>query len=155
MCRDGETPRRLADVQTHAEPVENRLGVAAHRRAVDDPAAVPVTYEDVLGHGEVGEDHRLLVHRGDPEGLRLERVSHPHGAPVDDELSAVGLHNAGHDLDERRFPRPVLSEERVDLARLQREGDIVERLGGSEPFRDAPDLQDRSFVGHFFLCLTH
>src|SRR2546428_339649 len=139
----GRPARGAADVETPAEPAENRLGVAAHGPAVDDPPAVPVTDEDVLGDREVGEDHRLLVHGRDPKGLRLQRTPHPHLASVDEDLAAVGLHDARHDLDERRLTGPVLSEKRVDLARLERQGNVVERLGGSEPLRDSPYLQDR------------
>src|SRR5207245_4480009 len=123
-----------------AESLEDDRGVAPHRRPVDDPAAVTMADEDVLGDGEVGEDHRLLIHRGDPEGLRLERASHAHQTAVDMELPGVGLLDAGHDLDERRFSRAVLPEQRVDLARLKLEGNIVERLNRAEALRDAPDL---------------
>ena len=142
LRRDGETARRRADVEARAEPLEDDRGVAPHRRPVDDPAAVTMADEDVLGDGEVGEDHRLLIHRGDPEGLRLEGASHAHQTSVDMELPGVGLLDAGHDLDERRLPRAVLPEQRVDLARLKLERNIVERLDRAEALRDAPDLED-------------
>src|SRR5213593_3485119 len=63
---------------------------------------------------------------------------------VDEHLSGVRLLYAGHDLDERRLPGAVLAEERVDLAGVQSERDVVERLDGAESLRDAADLQDLS-----------
>ncbi len=151
LRRDGETARRRADVEARAEPLEDDRGVPPHLRPVDDPTAVTMADEDVLGDGEVGENHRLLVHRGDPEGLRFEGARHAHHAAVDKDLSGVGLLDAGHDLDERRFPRAVLPEKRVDLAGVKCQGNVVERLDRAEALRDAPDLEDRRrgwCVGH-------
>src|SRR4029453_11440613 len=47
--------------------------------------------------------------------------------------------DASQDLDERALAGAVLADERVDLARLQLEGHIVECLRGTEPHRDADE----------------
>ncbi len=69
--------------------------------------------EDVLGHGQVREDGRLLVHRDDPEPVRRLRAADRCGSPVDEQLALVGLDDAGEDLHERRLAGAVLADERV------------------------------------------
>ena len=76
--------------------------------------------EDVLGDRQVGEDHRLLVDGGDAEALRVLRgLAGRDRRPVDADLAAVLLLDAGHDLDQRRLAGAVLAEQRVDLAAMQ------------------------------------
>ena len=67
--------RRAPHVERHAEFGEDRLGLAEHRAPVDDRAAALVADEDVLRDVEVGEEHRLLVDRGDAVALGLGGVA--------------------------------------------------------------------------------
>ena len=82
---------------------------------------------DVLGHGEVGHEHEVLVHHPDPP---VERVT---GRPEVDLLVAdvdlpVGARDeAEHDAHQRRLAGAVLAEQGVDLAGLNVEVDVVER----------------------------
>ena len=89
--------------------------------AVDDPPAVAMADEDVLGDRQVGEDHRLLVDRDDPQRLRIEGARDRARLAVDHDLAGVRLLDAGHDLDQRRLAGPVLADEGVDLARVEGE----------------------------------
>ena len=50
--------------------------------------------------------------------------------------------DAGHDLDERRFPRAVLAEKRVDLAASDVEIHVIERERAGELLDDASKLQE-------------
>jgi len=59
---------------------------------------------------------------------------------VDEEPAGVGLLNARHDLDQRRLAGSVLTQQGVHLARLEGDGDVIERLRLAEPLRDVPDF---------------
>ena len=61
----------------------------------------------------------------------------------EEDLAAVGLVDAGHDLDQRRFAGAVLAEQRVDLARIERERHVLERLGRVEALGDVAHLENR------------
>ena len=143
LLGEREAARRLLDVELDAEPLEDRLRLALHLPAVDDPPAVAMADEDVLRDRQVGEDHRLLVDRDDPERLRVEGAGDRSRLTVDDDLAGVRLLDAGHDLDQRRLAGAVLTEEGVDLARVEGERRTVERLGRAEAPRDAAYLDDR------------
>ena len=143
LLGDRQAPGRLLDVELDAEPLEDRLGIALHLPAVDDPPAVAMADEDVLGDRQVGEDHRLLVDRDDPQCLRIEGARDRSRLTVDDELAGVRLLDAGHHLDQRRLAGPVLADEGVHLARVERERRTVERLGRAEAPGDAAYLDDR------------
>jgi hypothetical protein len=95
-----------------------------------------VADEDVFRHVEVGEDHRLLVDGGDAQRLRLLRVADVHRLAVDQDLTGVGAVDAGHDLDQRGLARAVLADQRVHLARIERQRHILQRLRGVEALGD-------------------
>ena len=55
-------------------------------------------------------------------------------ASVDLKLAAgLGRVIAGEDVDQRRFPRPVLPEQTMDLAALHDDAHLVQRLHAAEP----------------------
>jgi hypothetical protein len=62
---------------------------------------------DVLGDAQVGEGDRLLVNERQPRGSLAVREAN---------LAAVGLVEAGEDLDQCRLSCAVLAEEAVDLS---------------------------------------
>ena len=63
------------------------------------------------------------------------------------DLAAVGLVHAGHDLDQRRLAGAVLAEQRMDFAGVERERHVLQRLRGVEPLGDAADIQNGLAVG--------
>jgi len=105
-----------------------------------------VADKDIFGHVQIGENHRFLVDGGDAVHLGLGGVVHLDGAAIQQHLAAVRLVNAGHDLDEGGFSGPVFAEQRVHLAGIEREGDIIQRLGRVEPLGKPANLEHRS--GH-------
>ena len=113
LLREGQPTRGLRDVHPHVEAGEHLLGFAPHPPPVDDAPAIAVPDEDVLGDTEVGEDHRLLIDRRDRVGLGVEGAAQVAPLAVDEDLTDIGLLDAGHDLDERRLAGPVLAEQRV------------------------------------------
>ena len=86
---EGQSAGRLSDVEPHVEPGEDLARLAFHAAPVDDLAAVAVADEDVLGDGEVREDHRLLVDGGDAEALRVLGGGDADRRAVDADLAAV------------------------------------------------------------------
>ena len=125
-----------------------------HPAPADDRAAILVAHEDVLRHVEIGEDRRLLVDGGDPGPLRLARALEGRLLAVDADDAGVRRVDAGHDLDQRRLAGAVLAQQRVRLARVERQRDVVERLRRVEPLGDAAHLHHgrRRSHGHDVVC---
>ena len=128
-----------ADVQAR----QHLLCLAPHPPPVHDAAAVPVADEDVLGDRQVGEDHRLLVDGRDTQPLGILGRCHPDRLTVHEDLARIELLDAGHDLDERRLAGAVLAQQGMDLAAVEREGHVRERLGRPERPGYVTHLQDR------------
>ena len=135
--------RGLPHVHAHVEAGEDGLRVAVHPAPAHEGAAVLVADEDVLRDVEVGEDRRLLVDRRDPVALRVGRALERHLLAVAADRPGVRRVDAGHDLDQRRLAGAVLAQQRVHLARVERQRHVGERLGGVEALGDALELEDR------------
>ena len=138
-----QAARRISHVQRDAEFGQDRFGVAKHLSPVDHRSAVLVTDENVLGDIEIGKQQRLLIDCGDAQSLRLGGAANRDRSAGQKHLAAIRLMHAGYDLDERRLAGPVLAKQRVNLAGVKRERDVIERLGGVESLGDAANLQDR------------
>ena len=116
----------------HADLVE---GAAA-----DELAAQPQVRDDV----EVVAERQILEHGGDAEVLRIGGT-----VDVDDlavELDRAGIRrvDTGQHLDECRLARAVVADERDDLALVDPEVDVGERLDGAEVLADAVHRQHAS-----------
>ncbi len=96
--------------------------------------------EHVLRHAQVGEQPRLLVDDGDAQGARLGRPVDESRRPVEEDGPGVGLVDAGKDLDERALARPVLADQRVDLAGAQVQRHVGQGRRGPEPLADTAEL---------------
>jgi len=62
---------------------------------------------------------------------------------LDEDPSAVGVINAGHDFDRGRFSGAVLADQGRDLARVQRETHVLQRLDAHERLTNAVQRQRR------------
>ena len=107
-------------IDRRADPAEQlrRAAVARRQSTRRHAAAALERQRDVLGDGEVREERRLLIDRGDAE--RCARSPDPCGgtwAPPTRSVPGVRLFGAGDDLDERGLPGAVLADERVHFAR--------------------------------------
>ena len=138
-----QAARRAAHVEGDAELGEDRLGVAEHLPPADHLAAVLMADEDVLGDVEVGKEQRLLIDRGDAEALALGGVADGHRLAGEQDFAAIGLVDAGHDLDQGRLAGAVFAEQRVDFAGIERQRHVLERLGGVEPLGDVAHFKNR------------
>ena len=105
---------------------QQRLGALAHRAPVEAAAeaARGVAHEDVLRDGQLGKQQQLLIDRRDAGAARVLGQVELALDAVDQDLPAVGRKHAGDDLDQRRFARAVLAEQRVNFARRDRERNV-------------------------------
>src|SRR5919107_2222495 len=138
----GQAAGERAHVHADVDPVEHGLGVLVHPVPVHERAAVLVAHEDVLRHIEVGEDRRLLVDGCYAGPLRVSRALEGDLLARHTHHTRVGRVDAGHDLDQRGLACSVLAEQRVRLAGVEREGDVVEGLGGVEALVYTGHLHD-------------
>src|SRR6185312_2698423 len=150
---ESKPARRASNVESDAELGENRLGFDEHPAPVDDAPAIPVTDEYVLGDVEVGKQEGFLIDRRHAETLRLGGAPDRDGPPAQKDLPAIGLMHAGHDLDQRRLPGPVLAEQGMDLARMKGQRNVFEGLRRVEALRDPANLQERRAAGTFHSLL--
>ena len=137
-----QAARRAAHVEHDAQRAEDSLGFAEHPAPVGEGAAILVSNEYVLGDVEVGKEQRFLIDGGDAVALRFRRAGHRYRRPGKEDVAAIRLVDARHDLDQRRLAGAVLAEQRVDLAGMERERHVVQRLRGAEALGDAAELKD-------------
>ena len=83
---------------------------------------------DVLGDGEDGHQHEVLVHHADAGRDRVARGAELHRLAVHEDLALVGLEQPVEHVHQRGLAGAVLTEQAVDLARLDRQVDVV--VGG-------------------------
>ena len=93
------------------------LGEAALGAAVDHAEARGrLADDDVVGDREVGDERELLEDADDAGVAGGGGRGKADGVAVQGHPAAVGLHDAGHDLDERGLAGAVLAEDGVDAA---------------------------------------
>ncbi len=119
LARDGEIAEARRRIEVDLELVEDRLGARVHRLPVEQPEAAGerMAEEDVLGDGELVEEHRLLVGRRDAAHEGDLGVADLDGRAVHQDLAGIGRVDAGEDLHQRRLAGAVLADERGDGAR--------------------------------------
>ena len=143
---DRERAHRRGDVElVDLERGQDLGGAGAHGGPVHAAPTVArgVAQEDVLGHAQIGEQQQFLEHRGDAGGLRLLRSGEVDLVPIDADRARIRAIDARDDLDQRRLAGAVLAEQRVDLAGMDVEADVVKRPHAGERLAQALDLEYR------------
>ena len=100
--------------------------------------------EDVLRDRQRGRDRQLLGDQDDPADDGLARGTERDRLPADQQLTAIGGDDAGQDLAQRRLPRAVLADERVDRPLLDRQADPVQGPHAAEGLGDVRQLDVRA-----------
>ena len=95
---------------------------------------VLVAEGDVLGDGEDGDQHEVLVHHADAGRHRVARTLEGDRLAVDQDLAPVGLVEPVEHVHQRALAGAVLAEQGVDLAGLDRQ---VDGVVGDEACRTA------------------
>ncbi len=103
---------------------------------------------DVLRDGQCLEQREVLEHHADPEIPRGGGTCNLDRVAVPADLAFVGAHHAVDDLDQGRLARPVLAQQRMDLAGADLEADAVIGDGHREALHDAVEGEQRLLVPH-------
>ena len=140
---DGEVVDERVGVDVEAEPLGDLAHLRARRRQVEPPAGLRllVAEHDVLGDGEDGDEHEVLVHHADAGRHRVAGAGEVLDLVVEEDLALVGLVQAVEHVHERRLACTVLTEERVDLSSLDGEVDVVVGDQAAESLRDAAKFE--------------
>ena len=99
-----------------------------------------------VGHGQVGEKVELLVDCSDAERLGVLRGGEDPLLARDLDAAGIRTLGTGQDLEQRRLAGAVLTEQAVDLAGVEIERDVVQRLHAGVELGDPGDPQQR--LGH-------
>ncbi len=134
-------------IQRQTDASEHPLRTAMKPSPVDDPPLRHlVPQEEVLRHGEVVDDLRLL--RDDADALALRhRPRQPRDLATVDEDGAGGrLVETGDDADQSRLPGTVLADDAVHLSSPHLDVDSAERDGAGEELGDVSELERGRFL---------
>ena len=127
---------------------ERLLGEAALGAAVDHAeAGGRPADDDVVGDREVGDERELLEDADDAGVAGGGGRGEGDGAAVEGHGAVVGLHHAGHDLDEGGLAGAVLAEDGVDAARADGELGVGQRHDAAVALGHAVHAEER-LVGH-------
>ena len=103
LLRQRQSGRHAVNIEIDSDSRDQRARLLAQRRSPQQPSLVDRRNEDVLGHVEVGKDHRLLIDGGDALQARGLGAVQRDGLPVD------------LDASRRRLVDPVMILMIVDL----------------------------------------
>ena len=106
-------------VDLEAEPAAELDDPAVRLVAVEEEAVGHrlLAEEDVLGDGQDGDEHEVLVDHADAAGDGVGRAGDPDRRPVEEDLALVGRGQPVQDVHQGRLAGAVLAEQGVDLAR--------------------------------------
>ena len=109
--------RAWVNIQPQTPQYLGRLGV--HAPSVNNPKAMRLSAKkNILSNGSETHELDLLVDSYDAYRLRFRRVVECNGTLAIIHNTRVPSIRSRHDLNKRRFPSAVLSDQRMDLARL-------------------------------------
>ena len=135
LLRNAETADPASDVDIHLQRIDNGLRVAVDVLPVDARGVFhrKRAEEDVFRNAQLRNKIELLIDDADAKLLRLSRRVDLDGLAVEDDLAGILLICAGQNFHKRGFPCAVFAQQRVDLAALNAEADVVERQNAREP----------------------
>ena len=143
------------DAGLELQTFEERLDAAALIRPVDLPEpGLLASQEDVLLDGEVGEQLRLLVDRGDAGRERRLRVPRGNLRAVDEDDPLVGHLGAADHLDQGGLAGAVLPDQAVHFAAPDRPGHLAQCMHPAVSLVNTANLEDvvRRVLSHRIIC---
>ena len=147
----GERADRRAHARQrgHAERVDQLDRLVLHRALVERPCAGQqlAAEEEVRDDIEVVAEREVLVDGRDPVAVGVGRAADVHAPAVDRDRPGVGGLDAGDRLDQRRLARAVVTDESNDLAGVDLEVDVHERLDRTEVLGHAGGAEERRPAG--------
>ena len=144
LLGDREAADELLGPQRQMEALDQLARLRVEPALVEEEprAARLAPDEEVLRDREVGHQVELLVDDADAELLRVLGRDRLVGLAVEEELALVGVVDAGQQLHQRRLAGAVLADQREDLAGVQVEVHVLERLDAGEALADALDVEE-------------
>ena len=140
LFRDGHVVDLLFGIDVKAVLLGDRADLF-----IDAPRAVALflldAEHDVLRRREDIDELEVLMHHADLIAEGILRRGDDDLLPVDEDLSFVGIVDAGDHVHERRLAAAVLAEQSEDLAFPQGETDALVRRDRSEIFADVFEFQ--------------
>ena len=130
--------RVLEAAEIRIEPPHHLPRLRLHRDVVERaPARAQLAPEEQIGGGVdiVGERQRL-IDRLDAVSLGVARIVDLRFLAVDEDRAAVALIGARQHLDQRRLAGAVVAEQADDLAGIEIDRGVVDRLDAAESDRD-------------------
>ena len=130
LLSDAKVTDDLVRIDGMLKPREDFL-CASHVRGVVEPdlvSRVLACHENVLVDAEVREEGKLLVNDADAVRTRCGHIREVDAFAAHLHFTRGWLLDAGDEFHQRRFSRPVLADEHVNLALVDVEGNIVKRL---------------------------
>ncbi len=141
-CQGADLDPRI-DVEV--EQLEHPPGAGVQLLLVESEGQSPARLaadEDVLRHRQVGHQVQLLVDDADAQLLRRFRARDDDLVALETNGPGVGLVDPAEHLHEGRLAGSVLADQRVDLARVQLERRLVERVDTRKVLGDALHLDE-------------
>jgi hypothetical protein len=99
-----------------------------------------MSQEDILSHGEMGEQIRLLVDSADASLLRLSGCSEAYRLSLPPHLTAVTGIDARQDVHQGRLAGPILAQQNMNLPLMYVQIHIVQNLDAREDLGDTAHL---------------
>ena len=145
---DGQRADQRRRREGRPEALQHAFGAPQHGAAVDQPTPARFAVEvDVLRHRQVRRQRQLLVDDGHARGPRLDGAAGLERHAAHPDLAAgVGLVGARQGLHEGRLAGAVLAHQGMDLARVDGEVDVRQRLDARKRLRDVAHLEDRHAI---------
>ncbi len=151
----------LADAERRDDPARIELEVieVEHLVELGEQLALGMprvkTERDVLQHRQRLKQREMLENHADAEAARGAGIGDSDRRAIEQNLAFVRRLDPVNHLDEGRLASPVLAEQRMNLARLDLEMDVVVGAHAGERLADADQLQSQgSFNLHLAIPLT-
>ena len=117
------------------------IHAAQHRRWIE-------AERNIFGHAQIGKERGLLINARDSTLPGRGRIQPFERLSFQFNHTFIGLMRTGRDLDQRRFSRPVFSEQRVNLARAQIKIDAAQGAHRPKGFADVSERNQRGRCSH-------
>ncbi len=105
--------------------------------------------DDILGNGEGGNQHKVLVDHSNTQRNRVIGVMNIRDFPIDQNLTLVGFVKAIDDIHQGGLARPIFPKQGVNLTREKGKGDMVVRQNSRKTLGDVPNFQGGdNRIGH-------
>jgi hypothetical protein len=132
-------------VDLEAEFAQPTGGLLAHESVVDHPKTVAqfASQKEIFKGAQFRDLIQLLMDDRQALALGTARIGGGQGATLERDAARIERVHAGQDFHQRAFARAVLAHQRVNLVRVGRERNLIERDHAGKAFGDAGHFEQR------------